>query len=71
MEPALLPARLAVMDMIYRTTPFLAAAAARGCRTADGRWMLLHQGARSFTLWTGQAAPVEIMRQALWNALNT
>ncbi len=58
-----------VLDMIYRSTPLLRAAAARGCRIADGSGMLLHQGARSFTLWTGVAAPVEAMRQALLGAL--
>lgn len=69
LAPGLLPASLAVMDMIYRVTPFQAAARGQGCRVADGRWMLLHQGARSFTLWTGVPAPVEAMRQALLAAL--
>ncbi len=69
LAPDYLPPRIAVMDMIYRQTPFLKAAAERGCRTADGRGMLLHQGARSFQLWTGKAAPVAIMRQALDAAL--
>jgi hypothetical protein len=27
--------------------------------------MLLHQGAASFSLWTGQAAPLELMADAL------
>jgi shikimate 5-dehydrogenase len=27
--------------------------------------MLLHQGAASFERWTGVAAPIEIMREAL------
>jgi shikimate dehydrogenase len=27
--------------------------------------MLLHQGAAAFTLWTGQPAPVELMREKL------
>jgi len=70
LDPSLLPSGLPVMDMIYRTTPFLAAAARHGCRTADGRWMLLHQGARSFTLWTGQVAPLAAMRRALLAALD-
>jgi hypothetical protein len=29
---------------------------------------LLHQGAAAFSLWTGQAAPLEIMSQALAEA---
>ncbi|MFA4945575.1 MAG: shikimate dehydrogenase [Lentisphaeria bacterium] len=62
---AAIPAGCAVLDMIYRDTPLLRAAAAHGCRTADGLGMLLHQGARSFRLWTGREAPLEIMRAAL------
>ena len=62
---AWLPSRLRVFDMIYRRTALLKAAAAQGCAVADGRLMLLHQGARSFTLWTGLPAPLEAMRQAL------
>lgn len=31
----------------------------------DGLSMLLHQAARSFELWTGTAAPLEVMRAAL------
>jgi shikimate dehydrogenase len=68
-DPGLLPPALAVMDMIYGNTPFLQGARARGCRTADGRGMLLYQGVRSFELWTGLAAPVEAMRDGLDRAL--
>ena len=69
LDPALLPVGLKVMDMIYRQTPFLEAAAARGCAVADGRGMLLHQGARSFAIWTGREAPLEAMRAGLEAAL--
>jgi shikimate dehydrogenase len=31
----------------------------------DGLSMLLHQAARSFELWTGVPAPLEVMRAAL------
>ncbi len=67
--PELLPGGVPVMDMIYRPTPLLGAAQSKGCPTADGRSMLLHQGARSFELWTKRQAPVEIMRKALEQAL--
>jgi len=30
--------------------------------------MLLHQGAAAFALWTGMAAPVELMQKALSTA---
>jgi shikimate dehydrogenase len=57
----------AVYDMIYRPaeTPLLKAAKAVGCRTANGLGMLLYQGAKALELWSGQTAPVEIMRRAL------
>jgi shikimate dehydrogenase len=57
----------AVYDMIYRPaeTAFLKAAREVGCRTANGLGMLLYQGARALELWSGRAAPVESMRQAL------
>ncbi len=57
----------AVYDMIYRPaeTPLLKAAKAAGCRTANGLGMLLYQGAKALEIWTGQPAPVPVMRQAL------
>ncbi len=54
-----------VCDLIYRSTALLSRADARGCRTIGGAGMLLWQGALAFELWTGLAAPVEIMRTAL------
>ncbi len=57
----------AVYDMIYRPaqTPLLIASKKAGCRTANGLSMLLHQGAKAFEIWTGKAAPLEVMRGAL------
>ncbi|MSU58707.1 MAG: shikimate dehydrogenase [Pedosphaera sp.] len=57
----------AVYDMIYRPaeTKFLVAAKAGGSRVANGLGMLLYQGAKALEIWTGQPAPVEIMRAAL------
>jgi shikimate dehydrogenase len=57
----------AVYDMIYRpaATPLLEAAGAAGCAVANGLGMLLYQGAKALELWTGQPAPVEVMRTAL------
>ncbi len=54
-------------DMIYNPaeTVFLREARARGLRTANGLGMLVHQGAAAFALWTGRAAPVEVMRRAV------
>jgi shikimate dehydrogenase len=57
----------AVYDMIYRPaeTKLLKAAKKSGCKTANGLGMLLHQGAKAFEIWTGKAAPVDVMRRAL------
>jgi len=57
----------AVYDMIYRPaeTRLLKAAKKARCHTANGLGMLLHQGAKAFELWTGQAAPLDVMRKAL------
>lgn len=51
-------------DLTYRETSFLRAAARAGVTALDGLPMLVHQGARSFELWTGMTAPVEVMWRA-------
>jgi shikimate dehydrogenase len=53
------------VDLTYRDTAFLRAARRFGLQAIDGLGMLIHQGARSFMLWTGLDAPVEVMRQAV------
>jgi shikimate dehydrogenase len=37
----------------------------RSRRSAEGRAMLLHQGAASFEIWTGRPAPLLVMRHTL------
>jgi shikimate dehydrogenase len=64
----ILPPELLVLDLIYARTRLLRDAEAAGCIVADGQLMLLHQGAESFALWTGQAAPLEVMASALAEA---
>ena len=58
---------LVVMDIVYTPlkTRLLREAEAAGCATIDGLSMFVHQGVRQFELWTGLAAPVEIMRMAV------
>ncbi len=63
-----IPQDLLVLDLIYAQTRLLRDAAAAGCATADGETMLLHQGSASFSLWTGQPAPLEVMQVALADA---
>jgi shikimate dehydrogenase len=54
-------------DLIYNPveTLFLKKAGQVGADTVNGMGMLLHQGALAFELWTGAAAPLEVMRAAL------
>jgi len=61
-------ADLLVLDLIYNRTRLLRDAEAAGALANDGETMLLHQGAAAFALWTGQAAPLEVMGQALSEA---
>ena len=55
-----------VYDTVYHPspTPLLEAAAARGIPHAGGLGMLVHQAACSFTLWTGETAPLAVMFDA-------
>ena len=50
---------------------FLHEAERRGALTLDGLSMLVYQGAIAFKLWTGQEAPVEVMKDALIKEFNT
>jgi len=36
-----------------------------GIKMVNGLEMLVHQGAQAYSLWTGQEAPVDVMKQAL------
>jgi shikimate dehydrogenase len=63
-----IPGDLLVLDLIYSRTRLLRDAEAAGCQVANGEQMLLHQGAAAFTLWTGQAAPLDVMQAALSQA---
>ncbi len=64
-----LPEGATVVSLMYgRPLPLLEAARARGLFVMDGASMLLHQGARAFTLWTGRPAPLEAMRAAMDSA---
>jgi len=67
----LLAPDLLVLDLIYtpRETRLLRDAKAAGAAAVqNGETMLLHQGAAAFQLWTGQPAPLELMRDRLEQA---
>ena len=63
-------AGMEVVDLAYltdgRDTALIAAARAAGCDVVvDGLDVLLFQGAAAFERWTGLAAPLVAMREAL------
>ena len=53
------------VDLPYPETATAAAARRSGATVVTGLEVLLAQGAASFELWTGVAAPAEVMRDAL------
>lgn len=67
---ARLPGQAIVADLVYAPvlTPLLAAANARGLRTADGLGMLLYQAVRGFALWFGKTPAVTSELRALLEA---
>lgn len=62
-----LPDDAFVYDIIYkpRKTELLELADKRGLETLDGLDMLVLQGAKAFYLWTGEEAPVDVMKAAI------
>lgn len=63
-DTSVLDPHLTVADVIYhpKQTRLLREAAERGCRTFNGMYMLLYQGAEAFRLFTGRDMPVESIR---------
>src|SRR6266478_5641484 len=51
--------------LIDSNTALLRAADEAGARGANGLFMLLHQGALSFSIWFNRESPIEAMRAAL------
>jgi shikimate dehydrogenase len=70
LDVSLLPSHAVVADLVYvpLETPLLAAARARGLKTADGLGMLLHQAVRGFELWFGRRPEVTSELRALVEA---
>ena len=65
------PSGVTVYDMVYRpaNTALMQQCVAHGGRAIGGLGMLARQGAIAFELWTGVAPPIEVMIQALQEAL--
>jgi shikimate dehydrogenase len=72
LDPAAVPEVGVAFDMVYRTgeTPWVRAMRASGHRAADGRGMLVAQGAGALQRWfPGIDPPAEIMHAAVDAAL--
>jgi shikimate dehydrogenase len=54
-----------LIDLPYPETATAAAARAVGANVVDGLDVLVAQGAHAFEIWTGVAAPVDVMRAAV------
>jgi shikimate dehydrogenase len=65
-----IPKGAIVYDLIYKPkeTIFIRYAKSKGLYTIGGTEMLILQGAKSFEIWTGKEAPVDIMREAVLNS---
>lgn len=75
-DASLIPANLirpqhTIFDVVYNPleTRLLKDAAAAGARTVPGRGMFVQQAAIQFELWTGREAPLEVMTNAVRDAL--
>ena len=66
-DPSLLHAGQAVVDLVYHPseTPWMAAARSRGATVDNGLGMLVHQAALQLAAWTGLEPPVK----AMWAAV--
>jgi shikimate dehydrogenase len=66
-----LPEHLAVFDLVYnpQETRLLQQAHASGAKAIGGLEMLVQQGVLAFQIWTGERAPVGVMRRAARRAL--
>lgn len=70
-DPKVFHEGLVACDIIYnpRETLFLQTAKSRGCRTFNGMYMLLYQGAAAFRHFTGLEMPVDIIKEKYFCSL--
>lgn len=70
-SPDCFHAQQVVQDIVYRPlrTAFLRQAEARGAKVVDGASMLIWQGVKAYEWWLDREAPVDVMRRAVYGAL--
>jgi shikimate dehydrogenase len=63
--------KLLVYDLVYNPseTKLMKTSKAAGSKTCSGLGMLVRQGALAFTIWTGEEAPLKVMRKAAEEAV--
>ncbi|MCG7407902.1 shikimate dehydrogenase [Paenibacillus sp. ACRRX] len=68
-----LKSHMIVSDIIYNPleTKLLQAAKAAGAKTHGGLGMFVYQGAIAFELWTGEPAPIEVMRESVLGTVSS
>lgn len=61
--------QLTVTDVIYHPpeTRLLKDAKSVGCKTMNGKYMLLYQGAAAFKLWTGEDMPIDLIKASCFD----
>jgi shikimate dehydrogenase len=67
LDPDAISTYATVVDLVYRPggTALQLAARERGVTVVDGLEVLVRQGARSFSAWTGRDADLNVMRRAV------
>ena len=69
-DKGLLHKDLFVYDVVYnRITDLIKDARSLGLKAESGEGMLLYQGASAFEIWTGEEAPISVMKEALKEGL--
>lgn len=64
LPPEPLESAVGLLDMAYGSVPTPAVTTMGGHPVADGLDVLVFQASRAFEIWTGQAAPIEVMEAA-------
>lgn len=72
-SPELLRKDMIVFDMVYspKNTELISAAKEKGAKVIYGYEMFLYQGIMAFEKWTGEKAPVDVMKKVVLDRLDS
>ncbi len=70
-DESLIIGKHVIFDIVYSPdmTRLLQIAKSKNCKIIRGIEMLINQGAKQFEIWTGEKAPVSLMRNAIKNRI--